>query len=72
MNYKCYCYSPIECTIEKTDEEEGEYYDDDGETYYVHTSFDAAKKMLITLISDSMVEWKESLEAVKNLKKTEI
>lgn len=67
MNYKCYCHSSIECTIEKTSEEEGEYYDDNGETYYVHTSFNEAKKMLIELIAEQMKEWIEVKRLAKKL-----
>lgn len=72
MNYKCYCHSNVECTIEKTNEEEGEYYDDDARTYYVFESFSKAKKFLLELVKEERNSWRDVTEIVRNLKITEL
>ena len=72
-NYKVYCYSTVECTIERTDEDCGEYWDDGGSgTYYVTSNFTTAKKLLIQLTKDYLDQWQTTIKYVRSMRNKDI
>jgi len=72
MNYRVDFQNIVECNFTTTDEECGEYYNDDGSTYEVYPSFSKAKKRYIEIVYDAMLDFKYELKRARKLKKKDI